>query len=183
MRRIDPNEFRLLMLCGLFAGAFLSVAPGQSNTRTPVERGKYLVETAGCHDCHTPYKNGQPDMTRILMGHPQEIKISAPAKLPSPWNMAGSETNTAWTGPWGVSFSTNLTPDRNTGIGLWTEQMFIDTIRKGKHGGTGRDILPPMPWTGYAKLTDADLKAIFAYLKSIPAITNRVPQPLPPAKQ
>jgi Cytochrome c len=166
----------------LFASAFLATAVGQSNSQPPVERGKYLVETSGCHDCHTPYKNGQPDMTRILMGHPQEIKVTAPAKLPTPWNMAGSETNTAWTGPWGVSFSTNLTPDRNTGLGLWTEQMFIETIRKGKHGGTGRNILPPMPWPGYAKFTDGDLKAIFAYLKTIPAVANRVPAPVPPRK-
>src|SRR5262252_4889889 len=71
-----------------------------------------------------------------LMGHPQDIKVQL-SKLPAPWNSAATDTNTAWMGPWGVSFSTNLTPDRNTGIGLWTEQMFMDTIRKGKHGGTG----------------------------------------------
>src|SRR5262245_42842147 len=159
--------------------AFRGAAFAQS--QPCAERGKYLVEVAGCHDCHTPYKNGQPDMTKMLMGHPQDIKVQL-AKLPAPWSLAATDTNTAWMGPWGVSFSTNLTPERSTGIGLWTEQMFMDTIRKGKHGGTGRDILPPMPWPGYAKFTDQDLKSIFAYLKTVPAMSNKVPQPIPPAK-
>ena len=175
MRFVNRNQMILPAFFSLFAGVLLAQAP--------VERGKYLVETAGCNDCHTPYKNGQPDMSRMLMGHPQEIKITALSRLPAPWNMASTDTNTAWMGPWGISFSTNLTPDRTTGLGSWTEKMFMDTIRKGKHGGTGRDILPPMPWPGYAKLTDDDLKSIFAYLKTIPAVANRVPQPVPPPKQ
>ena len=180
MGLLGRQQMVLLAVAGVVAAAFVGAALGQSGSQAAIERGKYLVETSGCHDCHTPYKNGQPDMTRVLIGHPQEIKIAAPAKLPAPWNMAGSETNTAWLGPWGVSFSTNLTPDRKTGIGLWSEQVFMDTIRKGKHGGTGRDILPPMPWPGYAKFVDGDLKAIYAFLRSIPAVVNQVPQPLPP---
>jgi hypothetical protein len=60
--------------------------------------------------------------------------------------------------------------------------MFVNAIRKGKHLGAagGRDILPPMPWASYSALTDVDLKAIFAYLKTIPAVVNRVPNPIPP---
>jgi hypothetical protein len=95
--------------------------------------------------------------------------------------MAGSATNTAWAGPWGVSYTANLTPDRNTGIGIWTEDMFIKSMRNGKHMGTSRTILPPMPWPWYAKMRDEELKAIFAYLKSIPPIQNHVPDPLPPS--
>ena len=67
------------------------------------------------------------------------------------WIVAINETNTAWAGPWGVSFTSNLT-DRVTGIGAWTEQLFIASIRNGKKSGTGRELLPPMPWRMYAKL-------------------------------
>jgi hypothetical protein len=59
--------------------------------------------------------------------------------------------------------------------------MFINTIRRGKHQGEGRDLLPPMPWQMYAQGTDEDLKAIFAYLQSLPPIENAVPEPIPPA--
>ena len=108
--------------------------------------------------------------------------ITAAPVTPAGWGMVVAETNTAWAGPWGVSFTTNLTPDA-TGIGNWSEEAFVNTIRKGKHLGTGRDILPPMPWASYNNLTDADMKAIYAYLKTIPKISNRVPAPLPPAKK
>ena len=87
---------------------------------------------------------------------------------------------TVWAGPWGVSFSRNLTPDTATGLGSWTEQMFINTIRNGKHQGEGRPLLPPMPWQVYKNLTDDDLKAVWAFLRSLPAINNAVPEPIPP---
>ncbi len=91
---------------------------------------------------------------------------------------------TAWAGPWGVSFAVNLTPDRETGIGEWNEEMFIKAMRTGKHQGqpNGRDILPPMPWPDLKDLTDGDLKAIWAYLRSVPPVKNQVPFPLPPAQ-
>ena len=62
-----------------------------------------------------------------------------------------------------------------------TEELFIKALRTGKHMGTSRDILPPMPWPNYAPMSDDDLKAIWAYLRTIPAITNHVPDPIPPA--
>jgi hypothetical protein len=139
----------------------------------------------GCNDCHTPYKMGkngpEPDMTRMLSGHPEDLKMPPPPKLDMPWGMVGSATNTAWAGSWGVSYTANLTPDQNTGIGIWTEDMFIRSMRLGKHMGTSRTVLPPMPWPWYGKLRDQELKAIFAYLKSIPPIHNRVPDPTPPS--
>ena len=124
-------------------------------------------------------------MTRMLSGHPEGVKVTAmPSPMPAGgyWIGAMSADNTAWAGPWGVSFTANLTPDQNTGIGIWTEKMFMDALRTGKHMGTAtsRDILPPMPWEPFGKMTDDDLKAIFAYLKSIPPIANHVPDPLPP---
>jgi mono/diheme cytochrome c family protein len=149
-------------------------------------RGKYLVTVAGCNDCHTPWKMGpkgpEPDMSRMLSGHPQDANLPPPPKLPEgPWTVTAAQTNTAWSGPWGVSYTANLTPDRETGLGKWTQRNFTDTIRTGRHMGRGRQILPPMPIPMYKNFTDADLEAIFAYLQTIPAVSNRVPEPLPPA--
>jgi hypothetical protein len=90
-------------------------------------------------------------------------------------------TNTAWSGPWGVSFTANLTPDPETGLGQWTFRNFKDTIRTGRHMGRGRPILPPMPIPMYKHMTDDDLAAVFAYLQSIPPVRNKVPSPRPPA--
>ena len=150
-----------------------------------VTRGAYIVNTAGCHDCHTPWKMGQkgpePDMTLALSGHPESMKLPPPPKLGNgPWVWAASGTNTAFSGPWGVSYTANLTPDTLTGIGIWTEDIFIKTIRTGKHWGVSRPILPPMPWTVYRNLTDEDLRSVFAYLRTVKPIKNQVPEPLPP---
>lgn len=150
-----------------------------------VERGKYLVTTSGCHDCHTPMamtpKGPAPDMTRALSGHPAALVMPPAPKLPEgPWLVTVAATNTAWSGPWGVSFTSNITPDVETGIGSWNEKMFVDTIRNGRHMGSGRPLLPPMPSAVIAQMTDADLAAMFAYLKTVPAISNRVPTPIAP---
>lgn len=156
----------------------VAVAPKPS----PAERGKYLVSAAGCNDCHTPMKMGangpEPDMSRMLSGHPEGMKVDKPPKLEGTWMAAVSNTFTAWSGPWGVSYTANLTPDQNTGLGIWTEDMFIKAIREGKHMGTSRPILPPMPWPAFRNYSDEDLKAIFAYLKTIPPVVNHVPDPI-----
>jgi hypothetical protein len=153
-----------------------------------IERGSYLVRTSGCHDCHTPLKMGpngpEPDMSRMLSGHPEGFKIDRPAAPPAGWEhgMVAAPTSTAFSGDWGVSFTANLTPDQNTGLGIWTEEMFVKAIRSGRHYGVSRPILPPMPWAVYRNMTDDDLKAVFAYLRTIPAVKNRVPDPIPPAE-
>jgi hypothetical protein len=151
-----------------------------------LERGEYLVKMMGCNDCHTPMAMGpegpEPDMTRQLSGHPEDFPIAAAPELgEGPWVWAGTGTLTAFAGPWGVSFAANLTPDPDTGIGNWTPEIFIRALRTGRHEGQGRPILPPMPYMWYAHATDDDLRAMFAYLMSIPAIPNRVPQPIDPA--
>jgi mono/diheme cytochrome c family protein len=148
-------------------------------------RGKYLVNTSGCHDCHTPFKMGpkgpEPDMSRMLSGHPEGLVMPpAPALPEGPWLIVSAATNTAHAGPWGVSFTANLTPDPQTGLGEWTVRNFKDTIRTGRHMGRGRAILPPMPIPVYNNFTDGDLEAIYAYLRTIPPIRNRVPEPLAP---
>lgn len=158
-----------------------ATAPAQN----PVERGKYLVTAIGCNDCHTPKKMGpngpEPDMTRMLSGQPESEKLPAAPKPQGPWIASTTPNMTAWAGPWGVSFAANLTPDKNTGLGIWTEQMFLKAMREGKHMGTSRPILPPMPWQDFKTLSDEDLKAIFAYLQSIPPIANHVPDPIAPS--
>ena len=147
--------------------------------------GRYLGTIIGCNDCHTPHKMGktgpEPDMTRMLSGHSEGSPAAIPPKLEAPWMMAMNTEFTAFSGPWGISYSANLTPDQNTGIGIWTEDMFIKAMRSGKHMGTSRTVLPPMPWPWYGKMRDEELKAMFAYLKSIPPIHNRVPDPVPPS--
>lgn len=152
-----------------------------------IARGGYLVKIMGCNDCHTPFKMGpqgpEPDMTRELSGHPAEFAMPPAPALDGPWVWAGAATNTAFAGPWGVSFTANLTPDPETGLGKWTADTFIQAIRTGKHEGQGRPILPPMPWPMYRNATDEDLQAVFAYLQSIPAVSNRVPQPVDPPEQ
>jgi mono/diheme cytochrome c family protein len=151
---------------------------------TRVERGEYLVNAMGCDDCHTPWVMGPngpaPDMTRRLSGHPEGLKVDQMPKLPEPWGFAGTLSNTAWTGPWGISYTANLTSDPNTGIGqeAWTEENFLKAIREGKHMGTSRQILPPMPWTAFRNLNDEDLKSIYAYLRTVPPINNHVPEPV-----
>jgi hypothetical protein len=150
-----------------------------------IERGKYLVTIMTCNDCHTPFKMGpkgpEPDMSRMLSGHPEQMKMPPPPKPVGPWMGAYAATNTAFAGPWGISYTSNLTPDQNTGLGIWTEDMFVKAMRTGKHMATAREIQPPMPWQWIGKATDEDLKAIFAYLRSIPPIVNHVPEYEPPS--
>lgn len=163
----------------------------QQAQATRLERGKYLVNAMGCDDCHTPYKMGpngpEPDMSRRLSGHPQDLKVDKMPKLAEPYVFAGTATSTAWAGPWGISYTANLTSDPNTGIGqeAWTEDLFVKAIREGKHMGTSRPILPPMPWPAFRNLNDEDLKSIYAFLRTVPPINNHVPDPVvaePPKK-
>src|SRR5215471_5726720 len=161
----------------------------QTPAQSPVERGKYLTLVGGCNDCHTPKKFGpngpEADMTRELSGNPSMDKLPPVPKGvigPDKWGTVANNHLGAWAGPWGVSFAMNLTPDKATGLGSWTPEMFMNALRTGKHQGTGRPILPPMPWNWYRNMTDDDLKAVFAYLQSLPPINNPIPDPLPPDK-
>ncbi|MCL4845651.1 MAG: c-type cytochrome [Acidobacteria bacterium] len=175
----------------LFAGAMaraVSTTPhvgrAVGERAAQVERGEYLVNAMSCHDCHTPWKEGpngpEPDMSRALTGHPADLVMPPPARLEAPWVWSAAGTNTAFAGPWGVSFTANLTPDPETGLGLWTEDIFIATMKTGRHEGKGRPLLPPMPYFSVAALTDEDMRAVFAYLQSLPPVRNRVPAPIDP---
>lgn len=188
MKTRSIAKFSLALACFVLAGKTFANEdkPGPQQYNPNVLRGQYLVSTSGCMDCHTPLKMGangpEPDISRMLSGHPEQLKMPPAPKLPEgPWLVVSSGTNTAWSGPWGVSFTANLTPDPDTGLGKWSEHDFIATIRSGRHMGRGRPILPPMPIPIYQNFKDEDLAAIFAYLRTIPAVKNRVPEPLPPS--
>jgi mono/diheme cytochrome c family protein len=188
MTQRRPIPMILPLSVVVFLGAFFALAWSSASPSAVqaarVERGKYLVSTAGCHDCHTPWAMGPegpaPDMTRMLSGHPQSLKITTTPKLEEPWVWAGAGTNTAFHGPWGTTYAMNLTPDEVSGLGIWTEDMFMRAIRLGKHMGQSRPIMPPMPWPVYRNFVDEDLKSIYAYLRTIPAVSNNVPAYEPP---
>jgi mono/diheme cytochrome c family protein len=168
-----------------FASAAITLTtpnlPGSDGER--IERGRELVFSIGCNDCHTPKKMGprgpELDGSRLLSGHRESPELPAPPTLPpGPWGIVTNMELTAWSGPWGITYAFNLTPDENTGLGIWTEDMFIRALRTGRHMGVSRRMQPPMPWEVYGRLPDEDLKAIYAYLRSIPPVHNRVPEPV-----
>lgn len=160
-------------------------AQTQTEKTSQIARGKYLVDIMGCHDCHTPMKLGpngpEWDMSRALSGHPEDAVVP-PAELPAGYLAMIGATFTSFTGPWGTSFTRNLTPDRETGLGDWTVEEFIATMKTGRERGKGRPVLPPMPVQNLKALTDSDIRALFAYLQSLPAIKNRTPQPVEPGQ-
>jgi hypothetical protein len=179
-----------ISLFALSGTVFLLVGCATNNAeQSPVERGKYLVMVGGCGDCHSPkvFAASGPvsDSTRLLSGYPSSTKLPEIPKGiigSTQWGAITTNDFTAWVGSWGVSFAYNLTPHSATGIGAWDESLFIQSIRTGKFMGTSRDILPPMPWQEMGKMADSDLKAMFAYLKSLPPIENEIPAPLPPSQ-
>lgn len=163
---------------------------GVATKEEAIKRGNFLVDVGGCNDCHSPKKmtaHGPAiDSSRLLSGHPEGMPLPpviASALQPGNWALMSPDA-TAFVGPWGISYTANITSDSATGIGAWTEGQFIQTMRTGKHLGmeNGRPVMPPMPWEAVGKMSDEDLKAMLAYLKSLPAIANRVPGPVPPDK-
>jgi len=191
MRKIIFAAFSLAVFSLILFVQFSCTQPAENKPRTQAEMiamGKYIVTTGGCDDCHTPKifteKGPVFDTTRSLSGFPQgEVLASIDMDMIKPGNwIMGDKHLGAWAGPWGISYAANLTPDKATGIGTLTEEMFIKTMREGKWMGVGRPLLPPMPWQVYGMKTDEDLKAIYAYLMSIKPLHNQVPQPTPPDK-
>lgn len=126
-----------------------------SAQQSHVERGKYLVTLGSCTDCHTPgYFFGKPEMAHYLGG--SEVGFEIPGL--------------------GVFHGPNLTPDSETGLGNWTIAQIVTAIQTGKRPD-GRELAPIMPWRAFANMTKDDATAIAVFLKSIPAVKNRVPGP------
>ena len=123
-----------------------------------VARGKYLASIMDCTGCHTAGSLiGQPDPKRFLAG--SEIGFGVPGL--------------------GVFYPPNLTPDRETGLGGWSDAEIVAAIRKGERPD-GRMLAPMMPWPSYAALTDADAGALVAYLRSLPPVRFKAPAPVGP---
>jgi mono/diheme cytochrome c family protein len=147
-----------------------------------VKRGEYLVTVGSCNDCHTPWRLDSalgmpvPDMSRMLSGHPADGPDPESA-LAGKDQLVMGPTMTSFRLPFGTVYAANLTPDA-TGLQAWTEEQFVRAMRTGRKMGIaeGPPILPPMPWPSLARATDEDLRAIYAYLRAIPAIANAVPQ-------
>ena len=186
-KQLMMGAFAVFVSAGMIQSLHAATDEGSSKKDDEVIRGRYLVTLGGCNDCHTPKnmtpQGPTPDMSRELAGFPADKKLPEVPKDvigPARWGGLASDDLTAWVGPWGISFAANLTPDEETGLGSWSLETFKLAMRTGRHKGDGRPILPPMPWYGLAPMTDDDLAAIFAYLKSIPAVKNKVPEPVAP---
>jgi mono/diheme cytochrome c family protein len=136
--------------------------PVAVDAQTPFERGKYLMETiVACGNCHTPQTPTGPEAGRELAG------------------------GTPFEEPFGTAYASNITPDKETGIGRWTDAQIITAIREGKRPD-GSIIGPPMPIALYRGMSDSDAKAIVAYLRKVKPVANKVPKsqykvPLPPS--
>jgi hypothetical protein len=187
----------VLSLAALAAGCNKN-APGEASappqaytaasfTADQVTRGAGLVDEWKCNFCHTPELKGpdgkpMPNPDRLLSGHPQDepvpdvsdIVINSDAYMEFLDNL----DNTTWASNDSLVFSANLTPDPATGIGTWSPEQFVATIRQGQHMGLGKRLLYPMPWQELAKLPDADLISIYAYLRTINPVSNKVPPPI-----
>jgi hypothetical protein len=191
---------KLFALSIIVSAVFLLVQCNDSKTESPatakenfggfesqVKWGEHLVTVGACHDCHSPKKmtpmGPDTDSSQLLAGHiagsPEPVVNK---KEMQDKGLVVTSDLTTWIGPWGTSYTANLTSDE-TGIGNWKEEQFMLAIREGKFKGLAgsRNLLPPMPWQMYRNFTDGELKAIFAYLKSTKPVKNVVPPPLPPA--
>lgn len=137
------------------------LAAGPAAAQDPVERGRYLATIMDCNGCHTPGAlTGKPDMARYLGGA-----------------MAGFGVPGA-----GVFYPSNLTPDKETGLGSWSEKDIIKAVRTGERPD-GRVLSPVMPYLSYAKMTDEDANALAAFLKSLPPVSHKVPGPTGPSEK
>jgi hypothetical protein len=172
MRRLVSSLFAAACVCGCLAfqlhGAKAAMnhrliqdanaAASSSSAGSAVARGKYLVTFGSCTDCHTPGEFfGKPDRTKFLGG--SDVGFAIPGL--------------------GVFVGPNLTPDKQTGLGNWTDEQIVTALTTGKTP-EGRTLAPAMPWHAYANLTKSDAMAIVAYLKSLPPVSHQVGGPYGP---
>lgn len=153
-----------------------------------VKWGERLVFIGGCNDCHTPKKMGphgpENDMSLMLSGHPAQMPAAEfDSKEAAAKGLIVTQSFTAWTGPWGVTYAPNLTSDPS-GIGGWKEEQFVKCLKEKKWMGLDdtRPLMPPMSMMPATEMNEDELKAIFAYLKQTPPVKNVAPQAvlLPP---
>lgn len=124
-----------------------------------IARGEYLTELLGCGACHTDGALiGMPDSSRPLAGSSIGIAYTNPLESKNP----------------GVVFASNLTPDRETGLGLWSDEQIAAAVRSGA-GRHGQRLVLVMPWQRYAKISNEDVAAIVGYLRNLEPIEHQVP--------
>ena len=178
-----------ILLTAVLSTASLGAATGggadktQDKKTAQIARGEYLVEIMGCHDCHTPMKLGpngpEQDRSRALSGHPEDAPVPPDADLPQGYLAMIGASFTSFKGPWGTSFTRNLTPDKDTGLGDWSQADIVKALQTGERPD-GRILAPIMPWKSFAGMTKEDVNAIAIYLKSLPPVKNKVPGPFGP---
>jgi mono/diheme cytochrome c family protein len=152
------RSIRLSTIAILSSVIGVSAAQAADNA---VDRGKYLVTIAGCNDCHTPgYFLGKPDFAHALSG--SDVGFTIPGL--------------------GAFLGRNLTPDKETGLGNWTDDEIITALTRGIRRD-GRKLAPIMPWQELAALSPDDAKAIVAYLRSLPPVNHAVPGPFGPNEE
>lgn len=153
---------RFMNCCATFAMlALVNLFPFKAQAADDVARGKYLVSVAGCNDCHTPgYFFGKPDNSRFLGG--SEVGFEIPGA--------------------GIFHGPNLTPDKETGLGSWSDAQIVTALTTGKRPD-GRELAGVMPWRAFANFTQADLGAIVAYLRTLPPVHNKVGGPYSSTEQ
>ena len=148
-----------------------------------INEGEILVLEGRCNYCHTPEVGpGDINFGKVLYGHPSHEKIPELPKVPvgsQQWFEFVSELDsTVWIAGDKIVFSANITPDKETGIGNWSDKDFINTIRTGIHPGWKKKLDKPMPWLDYAKLSNKQLTSIYSYLMSQQPVINKVPGPV-----
>ena len=155
--------------------------PSFGGFESQVKWGEHLVIIGGCNDCHTPKKMGpngpEDDMSLMLSGHPAQMPPPAfDLKEAAKKGLILTQTFTAWMGPWGITYAANITSD-STGIGMWTEAQFVKALKEKKWMGLDntRPLMPPMSMMPATKMSDDEMKAMFAYLKTTPPIKNVQP--------
>ncbi len=165
-------------------------ASGEQAAGALRQRGAYLWSVGDCIDCHSPKdEKGMPIPTMLMAGHPEKEPLPKwdPSMLKDHVLMTMNPTGTAFAGPWGVSVAPNLTPDKETGIGNMTAEQMVQSFRNIKHWKEDRPIMRPMPAANYGMMSDEDIRAIHAFLMSLPPVKNAAPAsrpapaPTPPA--
>jgi mono/diheme cytochrome c family protein len=150
----------LAALCAPLLAPLFVPTVAQAADPAAVARGKYLVTIASCHDCHTPgYFLGKPDMARYLGG--SDVGFELPGL--------------------GVFLGPNLTPDKETGLGNWTDAQIVAAIQTGATP-SGRMLAPIMPYHAFANFTPQDVQAIVAFLRTIPPVQHKVEGPFGPSQ-
>ncbi|MBL8782511.1 MAG: cytochrome c [Alphaproteobacteria bacterium] len=149
---------QILVAAGLTLALAACDSEAKPSKHDQVKRGDYLTTVMVCGDCHTPgFFFGKPDETQKFAG--SDVGFFIP-------NL-------------GYFYGRNLTPDKETGLGNWSDDEIVKAIRTGERPD-GRILSPNMPWRSFASLSDDDAYAIVAYLRTLKPVRREAPPPTGP---